>query len=105
MSWLKFAGALMVCTLIGVAAGAQTFTWTGTADGNWSDVNNWSGGSVPTSGAATTVQFNATDPVTYNAFNDLIDNPFVLNKLNFNTTSSGLITVTTLNSFQFGGTT
>jgi hypothetical protein len=110
MSWFKFTGALIVFTLITVAAvtpraSAQTFTWTGTADGNWSDVNNWSGGSVPTSGAATTVQFNATDPITYNAFNDLIDNPFVLNKLNFNSTSTGLITVTTLNPFQFGGTT
>jgi autotransporter-associated beta strand protein len=86
-------------------AAAQTFTWTGTGDGNWSDFNNWSGGLVPTSGATTTVQFNATDPVAYNVFGDQIDNPFVLNALNFNTTSSGLITLTQVNPFQFAGTT
>jgi autotransporter-associated beta strand protein len=108
MSWFKFTGALIVCTLITVAAlapraSAQTFTWTGT-DGSWSDINNWSGGLIPTSGATTTVQFNATDPATYLSTNDLVDSPFIVNQLNFNTTSTRLVTLNAFNAFQFGGT-
>jgi hypothetical protein len=105
LSKLLKAGIFCACiilTLGTLGARGQTFTWTSTADGNWSDPNNW-GGTAPTGGATTIIRFNPTDPVTYNATNDLADNPFILNALNFNSTSSGLVTVTTNNPFQFAG--
>src|SRR3954463_3213370 len=107
LSKLLKAGIFCACAILMVAtstvARAQTFTWTSTTDANWTDPNSW-GGTVPTGGATTVIRFNATDPVTYTANNDLADSPFVLNALNFNSTSSGLVSVSTNNPFQFAGT-
>ena len=49
----------VVLALTCLSALSSTHTWKGPANGNWSDVNNWTGG-IPTSGESggTIVQFN-----------------------------------------------
>src|SRR4051812_33565825 len=107
MRGLKGLNALIMCAAVLLVSAAmspnvsgQNYTWTGTADGNWSDPLNWGAAGVPVGGAGTVVQFNAVDPVSYTATNDLSDNPFVLNGLTLNNGGTGVITVNVNNTFQ-----
>ena len=70
---------------------AQTYTWTSTSNGNWSAAANWD--ILPVGGDATTLQFNAAGSQAYTATNDLAD-PFFLNRIILNSTSSGRPTIT-----------
>jgi len=97
------AAALLLTAAMTRNVSAQTYTWTGTADGNWSDPLNWGATGVPVSGVGTVVQFNAVDPVSYTATNDLPDNPFVLNGLTLNNTGTGVIAANVNNTFQLAG--
>ena len=55
--------ALVVAAcLVGASAAADSL-WIGGASGNWGDVNNWSGGTVPNS-ADTVVRIESTSDVT-----------------------------------------
>jgi hypothetical protein len=82
-----------------------TNTWVGTGNANWSNVASWdpAAGAPSTGGSTTTVlQFNNSGSTTYTATNDL-GNPFQLNGLILNSSSSGSTTITDLasNSLSF----
>lgn len=69
---------------------AQSATWTSTVGGNWSSAANWN--VLPTSDLATTLTFAGSGTQNYTATNDLLD-PFDLNKIILNSTSSGTPTI------------
>ena len=71
-------------------AQAQSATWTSTVSGNWSLAANWN--ILPTSDLATTLTFTAGGTQSYTATNDLLD-PFNLNRIILNSTSSGTPTI------------
>jgi len=82
--------AQLGCLLIPVRLSAQTSTWISPTNGNWSAAGNWD---VPPVGGATTIlNFNAAGSQAYTATNDLAD-PFLLNRIVLNSTSTGTLTV------------
>jgi len=87
LAMLAAAGGLALATQW---AGAQT--WVNPNSGSWSVGANWVGSTPPVSAATTVLQFNATGSQTYTAFNN-IANPFTLNAMNFNNTSTGAINI------------
>jgi fibronectin-binding autotransporter adhesin len=92
--WLRFALALLIAEQtadVSSRAAAQTYTWTSPINGNWSAAANWD--ILPVGSDATTLQFNAAGSQAYTATNDLAD-PFFLNQIVLNSTSSGRSTIT-----------
>jgi autotransporter-associated beta strand protein len=85
---------------------AQSFTWAGTTSGTWSDPTKWQGGVAPPAGgsATTALTFAAAGSTAYTATNNL-GNPFALERLTFESTSAGLLTIASAsgNSLSFGG--
>ncbi len=78
--------------LLAATASAQvTNIWTNASSGNWADTTNWSP-LAPLSAPATILQFNASGTTAYTASNNLA-NPFQLNRLVLNSSSSGQITL------------
>ena len=59
-AWALAGATCLVCAS---ARGATDSLWIGGASGNWGDVNNWSGGTVPNS-ADTVVRIESTSDVT-----------------------------------------
>jgi hypothetical protein len=100
------------------AAHGQTFTWiTESGTSNWSTAANWAGVAAPTSGSTTVIDFfdtaNTLGPAGGTTVEGDVDaglnaNPFNLNVLNLNgtTTGSGTGTVTIggANELEFAGT-
>src|SRR5688500_3033318 len=70
--------SVLTCALAPVVAHAQN--WTGTLGSSWNNGNNWGGGLVPTSAAATVLTFGSAS--TYTSNNNLA-NPFLLNRMTF----------------------
>lgn len=91
---LCFASVVACALMPGQSWGqTPTNTWTATSTGNWSAASNWDTNPLaPTSGATTILQFNASTTDNYTATNDIL-NPFVLNGLLLNSTSTNPITI------------
>jgi autotransporter-associated beta strand protein len=83
----RFLAVVSAALLAGPAAHGQTYTWIGTQTGNWSAAANWSGGTVPVSGATTDLVFNAILDVPYVATND-IASPFIARTITINNSTS-----------------
>lgn len=66
---------------------AAEFTWTNLNNGAWGTAANWIGG-APVSAADTVLRFTNSGSSTYTATNN-VANPFQLNQLIFDSTSSG----------------
>jgi autotransporter-associated beta strand protein len=97
--------AFIAAALSGNRAAAQTptNTWIATTTtGNWSGTGNWDTNSQPASAATTVLQFNNSGSLAYTATQD-IANPFLLNGLIFNSSSTGTTTINNLagDSFSF----
>jgi T5SS/PEP-CTERM-associated repeat protein len=75
-----------------VAPRADAQTWVNPNSGSWSVAGNWVGSVAPASASTTQLTFNAASVQTYAATNN-IANPFTVNLVRFNNTSTGLITV------------
>jgi fibronectin-binding autotransporter adhesin len=86
---LAFLGTALL--LSASALRAAEFTWTNLVNGGWSTAGNWIGG-APVSAADTVLRFTNSGAATYNATNN-VANPFQLNQLIFDSTSSGLTRV------------
>jgi fibronectin-binding autotransporter adhesin len=103
------AVALLACLSLGLSAPqlvtAQTSgTWTPTTGANnglWNDVGNWIGGTLPTSGSATTLTFGATSGTSL--LNQNLGAPFILNSLQI-VRGTGANYWFTGNALQFQGT-
>lgn len=83
---LRLAVALSAAALLGTpVAQAQTYTWTGTANGtyDWSTGTNWS--ATPVSGIDTILSYTSTLPASavIVSNNDIASPPFQLNRLSF----------------------
>lgn len=74
----RFAFPLLAAALAPFA-GAQTFNWTGAADGNWANAANWSGG-APVGGAGTAIVIDLAAPLT---LTNNFAGGFTLNSLRF----------------------
>jgi hypothetical protein len=74
--------AVAVLWFSSLAAHAQTYTWTGTNSGLWSDAGNWSGG-TPVNGIDTRLIFN--NAVNLAVTQDITVTPaaMVLNRMSF----------------------
>src|SRR5712671_1045403 len=96
---------VLLLSFLGAAArGQTTYTWTDSASGNFSDPLNWDSGGVPTSSVTSMIQINAADPASFTLSNDLGVSPLVLNGFMLNSNSTGVITVSSPDPFQLGGT-
>jgi hypothetical protein len=82
--------AAAACSALLPLAYAQT--WLNPNSGSWSIAGNWVGGVVPFPSASTQLTFNASGAQSYTAFNDIAD-PFTLNALRFNASSTGPIQI------------
>src|SRR5688572_6416579 len=78
---------------IGVARSSHAQTWLNPTTGSWSVGANWVGGVAPVSGSSTQLTFNATGAQSYSSNNNIAA-PFTLNRMTFNNSGSGLITIT-----------
>jgi autotransporter-associated beta strand protein len=85
--------------LLPTALTAAEFTWTNLNNGAWNTAANWVGG-VPVSAADTVLRFTNSGTATYNATNNLAS-PFQLNRLIFDSTSTGLIRLAGANQLSF----
>lgn len=101
---LCFAAATAAPCL--VHAQAVTDTWLTTGVGNWSVNANWADNTFPTAGATTVLRFDNILANSYTATNDL-GNPFQLQGIVFNSTSSASATIANaaLNTLEFTGST
>src|SRR4051812_24054660 len=79
--------------LLAAPAAAQTSNSWQNVTGNWSTAANWSLG-VPTSGTSTYLTFGGAGASSYTSTNDLSTIPFVLNRMDLNSTSSATSALT-----------
>jgi autotransporter-associated beta strand protein len=104
----RVLAAALILLAFAHTANAQTYTWTSTTDGNWDVGSNWDTNPlIPVSGDTTELRFNASGTTSYTATNNITGIPFTLNRLTFNNTGTGLITLagaTDSNSLNFAGT-
>lgn len=91
--------AIITLTSVPITSYSQEFVWTGTTNGNWSVVSNWSDSAAPATGGstATVLRFTAQGTTIYTATNNL-GNPFVADRIIFDSTSSSRVTVTNANN-------
>jgi fibronectin-binding autotransporter adhesin len=78
---LSWSAAVVI---VAFAATARGQNWTGNANGNWSNMSNWSPTVVPTSGINTKLTFGLTTSPT---MTDDISGTFLLNQMTFTGTS------------------
>jgi fibronectin-binding autotransporter adhesin len=85
---------LVLAALLLAAPFAAGQTWTATSSGNWSTASNWNNGAgpAPTSSSTTVLTFSPSGTTSYTATNN-ISNPFVLENLNLDSTSSATNTI------------
>jgi autotransporter-associated beta strand protein len=99
---LRFRASRFLFTVFAaflVSAGvANAQTWISPTSGNWSNPANWTPG-VPTSGPTTSLVFTASGSSGYTASNDL-GNPFQVNSLTFQNSSTGFLNINNPGSNQ-----
>ncbi|MGL4420977.1 MAG: beta strand repeat-containing protein [Gemmataceae bacterium] len=86
---LRMALGLWATMMLSTMATAQT--WSTQTTGNWNVPGNWTPSGVPTSGATTQLNFNATGTASYTATNDI--GAFTLNRITVNNTGTGTVTL------------
>ena len=87
-----FAGLFAATLSVGSMALAQEEVWVGPSSGVWSNGANWLDGSAPAAGGDLALTLRFTGAGTLTASDDLAG-PFFLNRLVFDTTGTGRLTV------------
>ncbi len=101
--WLALALSVLGASVATAQTPPPDHVWTATATGNWSTAGNWSPATVPTSNTGTVLQFNASGSTSYTANQDSgVADPFALQGIIFNSSSSGTITLAETNVGAMG---